>query len=84
MHPILIEEQLSAGDQSQMAVLDLTRRRRAGAVSQAGGGGARVHSPQDIGKRNAKERAAGACDLGDSVTTTGVFCLCTRPLSDAC
>lgn len=42
-----------------------------------------MHSPRDMGKRNAKKRAAGACDLGDSLTTTGVFCSCTRSLSDA-
>lgn len=44
--------------------------RRAGAAR-------RMHSPRDMGKRIA-ERAAGACDLGDSLTTTGVFCLCSR------
>lgn len=52
--------------------------------SNGGGGATRVHSPRDMGKRNAEKRAAGACDLGDSLTTTGVFCLCTRSLSDAC
>ncbi|KAL4715205.1 hypothetical protein ACJJTC_012252 [Scirpophaga incertulas] len=64
----------SSKEQSQTAVLDLTRRRRAGAVSvsQARRAGAArgVHSPRDIGKRNAKKLAPGACDLGESLTTT--------------
>lgn len=34
-----------------------------------------MHLPRDIGKRNAEERATGACDLGDAPTTTGGFCL---------
>lgn len=49
------------------------------------GGEARVHSPRDMGKRSAEARG-GACDLGHSLTTTGVFYLhfvYTRPLSDA-
>lgn len=53
-------------------------------VSQGAGAMRRVHSPRDMGKRNAEKRAAGACDLGDSLTTTGVFCLCTRSHSNAC
>lgn len=54
--------------------------RRSESGEGAGAGrGRRVHSPRDIGKRNAEERAAGRggllCDLGDSLTTTGGFCL---------
>lgn len=52
-------------------------------VSQGAGAARRMHSPRDMGKRNAEEHAAGACDLGDSLTTTGVFCLCSRSSSDA-
>lgn len=53
------------------------------AVSQGAGAVRRMHSPRDMGKRNAEERAAGACDLDDSLTTTGVFCLCSRSSGDA-
>ncbi|CAH2066397.1 unnamed protein product, partial [Iphiclides podalirius] len=68
-----ISIRLNEAKQRQTTVLDLTRSRgRAGGGCGESGAGAarRVHSPRDIGKRNAEKCAAGACDLGESLTTT--------------